>query len=84
MSNPSLAESVRQSHVNDLMNARREVKHFKLDDARLETARARVHDAKIALGERGPVWWSDGAPDENRKMARNSTYAHWWAEMSKK
>jgi hypothetical protein len=25
-----------------------------------------------SLGERGPVWWGDGAPDLNRHMARNS------------
>ena len=25
------------------------------------------------------VWWDDGAPDYNRKMARNSTYAAWYA-----
>ena len=41
-------------------------------------ARSRVHQAKLALGERGPVWWDDGAPDENRKLIRNSTYADWW------
>ena len=38
-----------------------------------------VDVAKIALGERGPVWWVDGAPDCNRKMARNSPYAGWYA-----
>jgi hypothetical protein len=31
-------------------------------------------------GERGPVWWSDGSPDYNRKLAKNSPYAAWWAE----
>ena len=43
-----------------------------------KAARAQVHAAKIALGERGPVWWNDGAPDENRIMVRNSSYADWW------
>lgn len=38
-------------------------------------ARARVHAAKTALGERGPVWWSDGAPDYNRCLVRNTPYA---------
>jgi hypothetical protein len=37
-----------------------------------------VNEAKIALGERGPVWWTDGAPDLNRRMARTSSYADWW------
>lgn len=39
-----------------------------------------VQEAKEALGERGPVWWSDGSPDCNRRMAKNTQYAAWWAE----
>jgi hypothetical protein len=27
-----------------------------------------VDEVKRALGERGPVWWDDGAPDLNRHM----------------
>jgi hypothetical protein len=30
-------------------------------------------------GQRGPVWWTDGAPDFNRKLARNTPYAAWYA-----
>lgn len=41
-------------------------------------ARRRVHDAKVALGERGPVWWSDGAPDYNRRKVTNTPYAAWY------
>jgi hypothetical protein len=48
------------------------------DDALLERARRRVHSAKVALGERGPVWWTDGSPDENRRMVRNTPYAAWY------
>ena len=40
-----------------------------------------AEDAKQALGERGPVWWTDGAPDLNRKMARNTAYADWFASV---
>ena len=48
-------------------------------DIRFETTIvAGVDAAKRGLGERGPVWWNDGAPDENRRMARNSSYADWW------
>jgi hypothetical protein len=43
-----------------------------------EAARQRVDAAKIALGERGPVWWEDGAPDLNRKMVRTTPYADWF------
>ena len=45
-------------------------------------ARARVHAAKVALGERGPVWWDDGAPDLNRHIARNTPYADWFASLA--
>jgi hypothetical protein len=38
-----------------------------------------VQAAKEGLGERGPVWWDDGAPDYNRRMARNTPYAAWYA-----
>lgn len=44
----------------------------------LKQARAAVDVAKIGLGERGPVWWDDGAPDLNRHMARNTVYAAWY------
>ena len=45
----------------------------------LADARASVDAAKVALGERGPVWWTDGAPDLTRFMARNTVYAEWYA-----
>ena len=41
-------------------------------------ARAKVHAATVALGERGPVWWTDGAPDLNRRLAANTPYADWY------
>ena len=41
---------------------------------RPSAARGRVHDAKVALGERGPVWWNDGAPDYNRHLVANTPY----------
>ncbi len=44
-----------------------------------EAARARVDAAKCALGERGPPWWTDGAPDYNRHMARSTPYAGWFS-----
>jgi hypothetical protein len=45
----------------------------------LAAARAGVDVAKRALGERGDPWWTDGAPDLNRRMARNTPYAEWFA-----
>jgi len=81
-SDPRLSKKERQSLVDELMDARRAVGQAKKaeDPAAEKLARARVHEAKVALGERGPVWWNDGTPDENRKMVRNSSYADWWEE----
>ena len=44
----------------------------------MAAARARVDAAKRGLGERGPVWWDDGAADLNRHMVRNTPYAAWY------
>ena len=76
-SNPALPEEERQALVNDLMDARRDVAAaLRAEDRALEKdARARVHAAKVALGERGPVWWDDGAPDYNRHLLRTTPYA---------
>jgi len=80
-SNPNLDPDHRQELVNALMRARRAVGVAKrASDADAEaTARTQVDAAKHALGERGAVWWDDGAPDYNRHMARNSPYADWFA-----
>ena len=74
--NPSLSEEKRQALVNELMDARRAVGAAKrAGDADTEkAARAKVHEAKVALGERGPVWWDDGAPDYNRRKIENTPY----------
>lgn len=51
------------------------------DTEGLAAARADVDAAKRALGERGPVWWTDGAPDYNRHLAKNTPYADWAASL---
>ncbi len=65
--------------MQELMAARHAVREAKGDAVALRAARARVDAAKRALGERGPVWWTDGAPDDNRRLARLTRYADWWA-----
>jgi hypothetical protein len=79
-SDPSLPAEERAEWVRALMRARSAVGRARRagDDEALREARARVHEAKVALGERGPVWWSDGAPDLNRRMAKNTPYAPWF------
>ncbi|WP_150714348.1 hypothetical protein [Pseudomonas fluorescens] len=83
-SNPSLPEDVRQRLVNQLMAARREVKAAKAsgDFDRLKLARADVQTAKVSLGERGPVWWSDGSSDLNRRQVMSSPYSDWYHTLS--
>jgi hypothetical protein len=80
-SNPGLAERDRQALVDRLMAARRAVgAALRASDPKaLASARAEVDAAKIGLGERGPVWWPDGAPDLNRHLARTTPYATWFA-----
>ena len=82
--NPNLPEQERQRLVDALMDARRAVgAALRAGDPVAEkAARAQVHAAKVTLGERGPVWWSDGAPDENRRRIAKSTYAAWWTSFA--
>lgn len=82
-SNPSLAPDERQRLVDQLMQARRQVGAAKKasDAEALRAARDAVDQAKRALGERGPVWWMDGAPDFNRRMVANTPYAAWYAAL---
>lgn len=82
--NPHLPDAERQRWVDSLMTARRAVARGNRakDPVAVAAARKDVHAAKVALGERGLVWWSDGAPDLTRRMARNTAYADWWAEVT--
>ena len=79
-SNPSLTAEERQRLTRELMLARSAKGRAMRagDRAAREHARQQVDAAKHALGERGPVWWTDGAPDYNRHMARNTPYAEWF------
>ena len=81
-SNPTLDPDHRQALVNELMRARRAVKAHRAEGGTaLAEARQAVDAAKIALGERGPPWWTDGAPDYNRRLVANSPYATWYATL---
>jgi len=83
-SDPSLSEEQRQTLVNALMDARRAVKAAKAsgDPGEMKRARAAVQSAKVALGERGPVWWDDAAPDLNRHMVKNTLYWDWYRALA--
>lgn len=79
-SDPALPPDERARLTRELMRARSAVgRARRAEDADAErAARAAVHAAKVALGERGPAWWTDGAPDYNRRMARNTPYREWF------
>ncbi len=40
-----------------------------------------VNAAKVALGERGGVWWTDGSPDYNRSRVVDTPYAAWYDKL---
>lgn len=82
-SNPLLAQEQRQQLTKQLMAARRAVGVAKRsqDSSALSAARAAVNAAKVALGERGPAWWTDGAPDYSRYLVKNTPYQSWHAAL---
>lgn len=84
-SNPALKDHERQSLVNELMAARRDVKKAKAsgDPSQVKLARENVQRVKVALGERGPVWWEDGSPDLNMHRVTTSLYAEWFSSLHK-
>jgi len=84
--NPALDDTTRRAAVKALMQARRAVfAGQKADDeTAIANARADVDAAKRTLGERGPVWWDDDAPDEGGKHPKNSSYADWWEMLDDK
>jgi hypothetical protein len=78
--NPNLPEPERETLVAKLMKARANLRRgtSRKDDETRTGARRRVHEAKVGLGERGPVWWKDGAPDYNRHLVKNTPYREWF------
>jgi len=81
MTDPGLREDERAGLTAELMRARRAIGVAKrrADRETEGAADDAVDAAKRALGERGSVWWDDGAPDFNRHMARTTLYADWLA-----
>lgn len=77
---PSLTEDERSRLRRELMRHRSEVGRARRasDEDAEAAARRRVHQVKVALGERGPAWWTDGAPDYNRRMVKKTPYASWY------
>ena len=68
--NPNLDDQTRRKAVKKLMQGRMSGDH------------AAVNDAKIELGESGPVWWSDNEPDLSGSKPEDTAYAGWWSSLS--
>lgn len=81
--NPDLPTAERERLTRELMRSRSAVgRALRAEDADAEReARRRVHELKVALGERGPVWWRDGAPDYNQRMVKNTPYRDWFESL---
>ena len=76
-SDPAIPDSLRAELVHELMAARRAVQAaLRSDDHEAERlARARVQDAKLALGERGAAWWQEASQAQQEQRARASIRA---------
>ena len=79
LSNPALDAATHEQLVGELMAARRAVRDANAPRERI-AARGRVDAAKRGLGERGEVWWQDGAPDYNHQLAVDTPYADWFLD----
>ena len=83
-SNPGLGVEERALLVARLMAGRRAkgVAMKAGDEEGRRRAKLDIDETKRALGERGPVWWTDGAPDWNRHLVKNSPYAGWFCDVT--
>jgi hypothetical protein len=81
LSNPRLPAAERTALVSGLMTARSAVRSARIagDQSAEAAAHHAVNVAKRKLGERGVVWWTDGSPDLNRYMVKNTPYASWYS-----
>jgi hypothetical protein len=84
MTNPALRPEERRRLQGELMRARSALGRARRagDDDGRRAARRAIDGAKVALGERGPPWWTDGAPDYNRRLAENTPYRDWFARLA--
>ena len=81
MPSPRLSAEERARLLEELKRARATQRRAKSLAAR-RAARAHVDAAKVALGERGPVWWDDGAPDYDGARVADTPYRAWHAALA--
>ena len=68
--NPGIEDDFRRKALKTLMQAR------------MRKDRDAAHEAKIALGEAGPVWWDDSSPDYSGSAPDATPYDQWWASLT--
>ena len=68
--NPGLDDAFRRKTLKALMKAR------------MSKDRDTALEAKVALGEAGPLWWDDGAPDYSGGAPDATPYEQWWAGLT--
>ncbi len=68
--NPAIDDSTRRRAVKKLMQAR------------MSKDKPATLEAKIELGEAGPVWWDDDQPDYSGQHPSETPYAAWWDSLS--
>jgi len=78
--NPELSDTERRQLIKVLMQGRMAFRRVETDDA-VREARETIEQAKTALGETGPVWWRDGAPDLSGQHPKITAYADWWSNL---
>jgi hypothetical protein len=64
---PGIPDPLKTELVAELMAARRAVRDAQGEATAVAAARARVQDAKVALGERGEPWW-ESSSDQARQQ----------------
>jgi hypothetical protein len=82
--NPALSEEERARLAQQLVTLRRALALPRGAGEQTASSVAlgkEVERVKIALGQHGPVWWTDGAPDYHRTQIENSPYADWWSNL---
>jgi len=67
--NPALDDIVRRRALKKMMQGR------------INGDKESVIEAKIQLGEAGPVWWEDGAPDYSNQPPDSTVYRNWWRSL---
>jgi hypothetical protein len=77
-SNPRLTTDQRALLVARLRDAEQRIRAVTDDYLAVREARAAAAQVLVELGERGPVWWSDGTPDLHGQPVDRSPYGKWW------